>query len=67
MLSSFKINWEKLILHPKIFSPSSLIAREISELILMNCSTIKKEELDRMAKIKSLKINWKGCSVYEFV
>ena len=41
MLSSFRTSCEKLILHPKIFSPSSRIARDISEFIFIICS-IKK-------------------------
>lgn len=56
-LSSLRINSEKLILQPKIFSPSSRIASEIKELIFINCSIKKNEELDKIAKIKSLKIN----------
>lgn len=57
ILFNLKINSEKLILHLKIFSPTSLIAREIRELIFIICSIIKYDELDKSAKINNLKRN----------
>ena len=60
---NFKTNSEKLILHWKIFSPTSLIASEIREFIFINCSAKKYDELAKTVYIKSLNKNWKGCSV----
>lgn len=56
-LSSLRINSEKLILQPNMFSPSSRIASEISELIFINSSIKKNDELDKIANINNLKIN----------
>lgn len=67
ILSNLRISWEKLILHPKMFSPNSRIARDISEFIFKNCSIKKYDELDKIANINNLNINWNGCSVYVFV
>ena len=57
ILFNFKINWEKLILQLKIFSPSSRIAKDISEFIFITCSIKKYEELDKIANTNNLNIN----------
>lgn len=63
ILFNFNINSEKLMLHLNMFSPTSLIAKEMSELMFINCSIKKYDEFDSIAKMNSLNKNWNGCSV----
>lgn len=63
ILFNLKINSEKLMLHLNIFSPTSLMAKDIREFIFISCSIRKYEEFDSIAKINSLNKNWNGCSV----
>lgn len=57
ILFNLRINWEKLILHPNMCSPISLIDREIKELIFIICSQIKYDEFDNIANMNSLNKN----------
>ena len=57
ILFIFRINSEKLILQLNRFSPTSLIAREIIELMFKNCSIKKYEKFDNIAYKNNLKIN----------
>lgn len=63
ILFNFNINSEKLMLHLNMFSPTSLIAKDMRELMFINCSIKKYDEFDNIAKINNLNINWNGCSV----
>ena len=61
------INVERQILLPKIFSPTSLIAREILEVISIICWIKKYEKLTAIIQKNSLKTNWDGLCTGEKV
>ena len=61
------INVERQILLPKIFSPTSLIAREILEEINIICWIKKYEKLTAIIQKNSLKTNWDGFCTWEKV